>query len=510
MGCRLMIRMIDSILNSITMYRVVLYGLIFLAVVTFVLGASGHLFYTPLQQSISLLTLLVTCFAANWLCAKAIKAPTNVESFAITALILFFLIDPGQKMTDVYVYVMAAAIAMTSKYVFAWRGKHLFNPAAIAAFMLGMLGYGSVSWWIASDVTLPFVLVVGLFIVRKIRRFTLFFSFVGAALLSIAASSLKNGLPVLPTLLESFVAWPILFLGTVMLTEPLTTPPVKKLQIAYGAIIGLLFGVHFNIGPVFSTPELAILVGNIFSFIVSPKMKLLLTLEKRQQIAEDTYEFLFHPNRSYAFAAGQYMEWTIPHHRPDSRGNRRYFTIASSPTEKSLRLVVRIGKTRSSFKEKLLSMKPKEVIVASQLSGDFTLPKEKDQKLVFIAGGIGFTPFISMIKYLLDQKERRDITLFYVNKVEADIAFKELFVQAEQEIGLKTKYVLTKTDAIPQHWTGLVGRMSEKMIQKEVPDFKERRFYLSGPNAMVDAYKHLLAKLGVPKQNIVTDYFPGF
>ena len=97
-----------------------------------------------------------------------------------------------------------------------------------------------------------------------------------------------------------------------------------------------------------------------------------------------------------------------------------------------------------------------------------------------------------------------------MNKVEADIAFKELFVQAEQEIGLKTKYVLTKTDAIPQHWTGLVGRMSEKMIQKEVPDFKERRFYLSGPNAMVDAYKHLLAKLGVPKQNIVTDYFPGF
>lgn len=505
-----MIRMIDSFLNSITMYRVVLYGLLFLVAVTFVLGGSGHLYYTPLQQTISLVTLGVTCFVANWLCAKALKAPTNVESFAITALILFFLIDPGQKLTDVYVYVIAAVVAMASKYVFAWKEKHLFNPAALAAFTLGVLGNGSVSWWIASNLTLPFVLVVGFLVVRKIRRFTLFFSFVGAALLSIALSSLKNGLPVGPTLLESFVAWPILFLGTIMLTEPLTTPPVKKLQIAYGVIIGLLFGVHFNIGPVYSTPELAILVGNIFAFIVSPRVKLLLTLEKKQQIAEDTYEFLFHPSRSYSFAAGQYMEWTLPHHQPDSRGNRRYFTIASSPTEKILRLVVRIGEARSSFKEKLLSMQPKEMIVASQLAGDFTLPKEKDQKLVFIAGGIGFTPFVSMVKYLLDQKERRDVTFFYVNKVEADIAFKELFAQAEQEIGLKTKYVLTKTDAIPKNWTGLVGRINEEMIQKEVPDFKDRRFYLSGPNAMVDADKHILAKLGVPKQHIVTDYFPGF
>jgi ferredoxin-NADP reductase/Na+-transporting NADH:ubiquinone oxidoreductase subunit NqrB len=505
-----MIRTIDNLLNSFTMYRVVLYGLAILAGVSILLGFTGTLFYTPIQLITSLVILIISCYITNSLFARLLKIPTNVESFLITAFILFFLLLPPSKITDIQVLVFASVLAMASKYIFAFKQKHIFNPAAIAAFLLGVLGSGNVIWWIGSDVLLPFTLVIGLLIVRKIRRFHLLFSFLAASLVTIGLFSLHNGVPVLTSWVEAFKSWPLIFFATVMLTEPLTTPPTKKLQLVYGVLVGALFGAQFQVGPIYSTPELALIVGNLFSYIVSPQIKVFLRLQKKTEVAEDTYEFVFQPDKKISFHAGQYLEWTLPHKSPDSRGNRRYFTIASSPTENVLKLVIRANKVSSSFKKKLLSLQSNEVVVASQLAGDFTLPSDKKKKLVFIAGGIGVTPFLSMVKYLLDSKEKYQITLLYVNKKESDIAYKDFFNEAANSIGMKVVYVLTDQENLPKKWTGQAGRVNDKMIQTEIPDYKERVFYLSGPSAMVDAHKHLLAQLGVSKKNIVTDYFPGF
>jgi len=84
-------------------------------------------------------------------------------------------------------------------------------------------------------------------------------------------------------------------------------------------------------------------------------------------------------------------------------------------------------------------MKVGDTIVASQLSGEFILPADESKKLVFLAGGIGITPFRSQIKYLIDTKQKRDIILFYSNRTPADIAYKEIFDQAQINFGLKTK-----------------------------------------------------------------------
>ncbi|TIP56005.1 MAG: hypothetical protein E5X68_35440, partial [Mesorhizobium sp.] len=86
------------------------------------------------------------------------------------------------------------------------------------------------------------------------------------------------------------------------------------------------------------TPELALLTGNLFAYAVSPKGRFVLTLERIEQTAVDTYDFVFKSQRKLAFQAGQYLEWTLGLDRPDNRGNRRYFTVASSPTEQSVRL----------------------------------------------------------------------------------------------------------------------------------------------------------------------------
>jgi ferredoxin-NADP reductase len=224
------------------------------------------------------------------------------------------------------------------------------------------------------------------------------------------------------------------------------------------------------------------------------KKKLTLELAEQKQIAKDIYEFAFR-NRSGEPALdlgdkpGQYLEWTLPHARPDSRGIRRYFSIASGYDEEFLKIGVKITNASSTFKKKLLSMNPGDTITVGSLAGDFVLPKNQNEKLVFIAGGIGITPFRAMIKYILMENKKRDVILFYSVKSEDEIAYRNVLDQ------IKTYYVVEEF-------------ITEKIIGEKAPDFKERTFYLSGPEAMVNNYKDMLRKIGV--QKIKTDYFPGY
>src|SRR6202040_4040466 len=109
--------------------------------------------------------------------------------------------------------------------------------------------------------------------------------------------------------------------------------------------------IHF--GRLYLTPELALLVGNVFSYLASPKAKYLLRLKARTQLAPDIYELRFTSDRRLRFRPGQYLEWTLGHSRPDSRGNRRYFTIASSEDEREVRIGVKCHPAASSFKRSL-------------------------------------------------------------------------------------------------------------------------------------------------------------
>jgi ferredoxin-NADP reductase len=132
------------------------------------------------------------------------------------------------------------------------------------------------------------------------------------------------------------------------------------------------------------------------------------------------------------------MEWTLAHPNTDDRGNRRYFTLASSPAERNLRLGVKFYQKSSTFNKAMLSMDKDTEIVASQVAGDFVLPDDPQQKCVFLAGGIGVTPFRSMIKYLLDSRQRRPITLFYTATTVNDFVYNNTFANQEVEIGSKT------------------------------------------------------------------------
>ncbi len=502
-------RFIDSLLNRTAMYRLVLYCLTFLTVVSLTLSITGVLSYGIVSLLLSLVIVLAVCWSINALLSFLWKVPANVESSYITAYILFFLFSPVMTVNDGVVLAAASAIAIGSKYVIGVRGKHLFNPAAFAAVVIALTQAGAAIWWIGTVWMLPFTLVAGLLIVRKIRKFALFLSCIVASYATVVILGIVNGMGIWESLVQHTFSWPIIFFASVMVTEPITMPPRRHQQMLYGAVIGVFSSWPIVLGPVYSTPELVLVLCNLYSAAVGMHRRLTLTLKEKYLIARETWEYVFDVHPPVDFLPGQYLEWTLPHSPSDDRGNRRYFTVASSPTEKVIRLGVRVGDKISSYKKKLKDLQPGDTLLAGQMAGDFVLPKNPQQKLVFMAGGIGMTPFSSMLRYLIDIGEIRDIILFYGNRTPEDIAYGDLIAKAEKNLGMRTVHVLSPSPNLPAP-PNSIPEVTAEAVKHHVPDYAERMFYLSGPSGMVDAYKDLLTGMGVHRSHIVTDYFPGF
>jgi len=497
------------------MYRLVLYALVFLVIAAVPLSALNKLPFSTADLLFSVITILIISIIINKLFSWAFDAPTNVESVYISALILILIVtpktanDPLSYLTFVF---WASALAMVSKYFLAIGKKHIFNPVAIAVVLTAFTLNQAPSWWVGNLYMAPFVALTGFLIVRKIRRSDLVVSFLLTATTVAIVHNLiaSSTISPLTSLYQTLFQSPVLFLAVFMLTEPLTTPPTREMRIVYGALVGLFFIPTLHIASVYLTPELALVIGNIFSYLVSPKEKLFLALKEKVNIAKDTDEFSFIPDRKFSFLPGQYLEWTLKHRSPDNRGNRRYFTIASSPTENTLKVGVKFYPELSSFKNKLFFLNPGDSIIASQRAGEFILPEDKSKKLVFIAGGIGITPFRSMIKYCVDANEQRDIVLLYCNKTVEDIAYKEIFDEAAAKIGLKTLYVVSNQVGIIRDKNIYVGSLDAVTILNAIPDYNERTFYISGPHMMVVTFKKMLSDLGIDSGKIKTDFFPGF
>jgi ferredoxin-NADP reductase len=302
----------------------------------------------------------------------------------------------------------------------------------------------------------------------------------------------------------------LFFFTFVMLTEPMTSPTTEKLQGYYGYLVALLYATpQLRLISIGFTPEMALSIGNVFSFFFSPNYRLDSSFKWKKQLSFDTFAFTFERKSDFKFIPGQYMEWTLPHKDTDSRGNRRYFSIASSPTENDIMMTVKFYNPSSSYKKALFNMIEGQKIIASQVAGDFTLSKDFKKPLVFIAGGVGIAPFRSMIQYAIDKQLQSNIVLFYSNRTANEILFSDIFQKAES-YGVKTVYTLTDVNNIPVDWQRERGYITEAMIKQNVGDYYQRTFYISGPQLMVQNFEKLLLEMKVKKGNIITDFFPGY
>lgn len=486
---------LDDFLNGITMYRLVFYCLLGLIILGAIFCFTGLLHFNGWSFLLSVAFLTLICWLTNTVLAKFFHAPTNLESVYISAFILSLIINPARNIWDFGFLFWVAVLTIASKYVIALHKKHLFNPVALGVYLTSFLGIGVASWWIGQSVMLPFVVVVAILVIRKVNRTDLTFGFMLAALCTILALNHLRGFESWPTLLKTVQDSPWLFFTAIMLTEPLTTPPSKFKRLIYGVVVGILFAPQLHIGGWSSTPETALLLGNVFAYLVSPKSKWMLTLKEKVQIAPQMWDYIFTPDSPVKFQPGQYLELTLPQDKPDSRGSRRYLTIASSPTETDLRFGIKFYEHGSSFKKQLLDMPIGASLLAGQLGGDFLMPKDPKQKLVFIAGGIGVTPYRSMIKFVQDMHINRDIILLYSNNNESEAVYQDVFSNS-----VRALYI----------YTGKQGHINKEYIQNDIPDYLERTFYISGSHGFVVSLEQELLNSGILRRNIITDFFPGF
>lgn len=505
-----MFKFIDGRLNKITMYRYTLYYLIFLVGVAAVLSFLGLLNYNPLDILINSFVAVIVCFLTNFVFAKIFKAETNIESVFITALILVLII-PVQFPANLMFIIGASGVAMAAKYLLTIDKKHLFNPAAVSVAAISLLSpEHSATWWVGTSYMLPFVLGGGLFLIRKTQRERMVIYFFVTYLILTAISSVMHNGSIHITWLKSILNTGLIFFMCIILIEPLTSPTTKKLQGYYAVVVAFLYSTtQLRLFGIIFAPEIALCIGNIFSYIVNPNFRLLTPMLWKKQLSPDTFEFAFAKQKDFKFIPGQYMEWTLPQKNTDSRGNRRYFSISSSPAEKEIKIAVKFYNPSSSYKKELLNLEAGNIINAAQVSGDFTLPKKIKTPIVFIAGGVGIAPFRSMIQYIIDKDLQTDIIIIYSNKTVNDILFLDIFEKAKNN-GVKTIYNLTDLKSVPWGWGGTKGYVTKDYIHKYVNDYNKRIFYISGPQLMVQNFEDMLKSAGIRKSRIKSDFFPGY
>ncbi len=225
-------------------------------------------------------------------------------------------------------------------------------------------------------------------------------------------------------------------------------------------------------------------------------------LKRIEQLAPNIKTFWFRPEKPVNNVPGQFTELYLPHDNPDARGQRRWFTVFSSPTEELMAITTKFSNPSSTYMTALQALKPGTTLHFAEPMGDFILPKDKTLPLVFIAAGIGITPFRSITKWLSDTGEQRNITLIYAESTP------DKFI----ETGLFNAR-LTHTHCVVSQptadWSGLKGRLSADLILSLAKPQTQTLFYLSGPEILVEKLTNDLRQT-VPPHHVITDFFPGY
>ena len=241
-------------------------------------------------------------------------------------------------------------------------------------------------------------------------------------------------------------------------------------------------------------------------------MKLKLVDKKVE--AQGTKSFFWETQKEVKYLPGQYFYFTLPKlNYPDSRGATRHFSLSTSPTEgKIIRCTTRI-RQESGFKKTLDELPINSEIQGEGPEGSYILDENEKGPHVFLAGGIGITPFRSMIKYAIDKKTPSNINLLYSNSIPEQITFRrELEDWAKKADNFRLDMTVTKPEESKERWKGMTGRIDDKMITSLIPKpyTLNATFWLCGPPPMVDAMEQIIGKLKVSFGQVRSEKFTGY
>ncbi|SDQ05321.1 FAD-dependent oxidoreductase [Microbacterium sp. cf332] len=501
-------------LGRVSMYRFVLVALAVLAVIAFVLTLSGELAGDPLALPVSLVVLVAAIALVDAIAQRMLGRTWRIESAAITALILLFVLRPTLEPSGLVGLGVAGVVASASKYVLAWRGRHIFNPAAVGATVLTVVSIpfpdlGASAWWVGSPALAVPVIVLGLLVLvrtEKVRVVALFLVVaIAVALVRTVVQYAQVSIPVDGTVIgQVLLSSPFLFLGAFMLSEPLTLPPRRRQQYVVAAVVGALAGWPILIGEISLGQERALLVGNLLAFFFAWRAAVRLRFVERTALTPSVRELTFRAHRGFRFRPGQYLELEVPHRRADARGTRREFSIVSAPAElPEVRIAIREG-SQSSYKKALALVEPGRELPVTGVWGDFVLPARTDAKVLLVAAGIGVTPFVSQLREMRLAGERRDVVMVYVASEAEELAFRDDIVAAGIPVMVVTR---DEPRELPAHWTWTGGaRLEAATLAGLVPDLAERHAFISGPPRLIADLAPALAKA----RSLTTDAFAGY
>lgn len=239
-------------------------------------------------------------------------------------------------------------------------------------------------------------------------------------------------------------------------------------------------------------------------------MQYKIELIKSELVANGTMAFLWKKPQGFAHKAGQYGDWTLMDPpETDAEGNTRSFSLTSSPLENHLSFATRIRDT--AFKRTLSKLKPGTEIQLEGPLGNFVLHNNAAKLAVFIAGGIGVTPFHSMLLFAAHERLPHKIFLFYSNRRPEDAAFLQELIDL-QKLNSNYKFIGTMTDMknSKMEWKGETGYIDESMLKKYITDLSVPIYYLAGPPELVAAMRKILNKSGVDDDDIRTEEFSGY
>jgi ferredoxin-NADP reductase len=233
-------------------------------------------------------------------------------------------------------------------------------------------------------------------------------------------------------------------------------------------------------------------------------------LLNRVEVAEGTMAFQFEKPPGFDFKPGQSADVTLLNPpETDSEGNVRTFSIASAPFEDQLMFATRMRDT--AFKRSLKKMPLGTAVKMDAAMGSFTLHKNSTKPAVFLAGGIGITPFSSIVRQADHDHAPHKLYLFYSNRRPEDAPFLEV-LQNLEKTNPKFSFVPTMTD-MPRSkktWNGETARINREMLSKYLNDLQGPIYYIAGPPAMVSGMRKMLVASGVDEDDIRTDEFAGY
>ncbi len=220
-----------------------------------------------------------------------------------------------------------------------------------------------------------------------------------------------------------------------------------------------------------------------------------LKLLTKTNFIDNVWAFRFEPSESFTWTPGQFIRVELPHDNSDHQGIKRWFTVSSPPYENVIQITTRI--TDSTFKQALSKLPTGgELTLLDKPDGDFVW-EDTDKPRVFVAGGIGVTPFYSILKQRVHDKQPLDVTLIYSSRGD-NVPFKQEFdAWAAQDSQFKVLYVMGEP-------------MTAQKLTELVPDLNTSLVYLSGPEPMVEKLGDELRAAGLAEVQLKQDFFPNY